>query len=123
MKPERFQVGQKRRRGGSGQRRLAAGVTKAALSDHKGARPANTSPDLEGLGTRPRAGHLRSIQATQESRDANDRAASKAMRRLMQETFVRCQPQIAAALQRCFTNPKTVLDCVRLLARLIGELP
>jgi len=82
----------------------------------KGAPPANTSPDLEGLGTRP-ARHLRSIRAT-------DRAGSKAvMRRLMQETFIRCQPQIAAALQRCFTNPKTVLDCVRLLARLTGELP
>ena len=35
----------------------------------------------------------------------------------------RCQPQVAAALQRCFTNPKTILDCMRLLARLTGELP
>jgi hypothetical protein len=121
MKPERVQVGQKRRRG---PRRPAAGDTKETLSDHKGARQAETGLDFEGLGTRPRARHLRSIRATKEPRDATDRAVSKAvMRRLMQEMFFRCQPQIAAALQRCFTNPKTVLDCVRLLARLTGELP
>lgn len=124
MKPERVQVGQKRRRGGSGLRRPAAGATKATLSDHKGARQAETRPDLEGPGPRPGAGHLRSIRATKEPSHAADLEGSRAvMRRLMQETFIRCQPQVAAALKRCFTNPKTVLDCMRLLARLNGELP
>ena len=124
LKPERAQPGQKRRRRGPGRLRPVGGVMEAIAPDQEGGPPADTSPDLECPGTRPGAGHLRSIQATKESWDANDRAGSKAvMRRLMQETFIRCQPQIAAALQRCFTNPKTVLDCVRLLAWLSGELP
>ena len=124
MKPERVRVGQKTRRGGSTPRRPAAGDTKETLSDHKRARQADTGPDFERPGTRPGARHLRSIRAAKEPRDANDRAGSKAvMRRLMQETFIRCQPQVAAALKHCFTNPKTVLDCMRLLARLNGELP
>ena len=75
-------------------------------------------------GTGVREGHFRSVQGSKGPRHAADLAGNKAvMRRLMQETFVRCQPQVAAALQRCFTNPKTVLDCMRLLARLNGELP
>jgi len=45
MKPGRVQVGQKRRRGSSGPRRPAAEVTKETLSDHKGARQAETGPE------------------------------------------------------------------------------
>lgn len=32
------------------------------------------------------------------------------IRRLMQETLVRCQPQVAVALQRCFTNEQGGAD-------------
>jgi hypothetical protein len=44
------------------------------------------------------------------------------MRRLMLETFMQCRPRIATALRRRFTNPKTVLECLELLAKLEGEL-
>jgi hypothetical protein len=121
MQPE---AGQKGRRGGSGRRRPATGVTKAIVSDQKGTRQGETKPEPKDPGTRAADGHLRSVRGSEGPKHAADLAGSKAvMRRLMQETFVRCQPQVAAALQRCFTNPKTVLDCMRLLARLNGELP
>jgi hypothetical protein len=122
MKLEGVQAGLKRRRRGSGRRRLAEGVSKATVPVHRTAPSAETRPDPERA--RREDSHLRSIRGAKDPKHAADRAGSKAvMRRLMQETFFRCQPQIAAALRRCFTNPKTVLDCMRLLARLNGELP
>jgi len=39
------------------------------------------------------------------------------------EAFLKSRPEAAAALQQCFSNPKTVLACAELLARLNGELP
>jgi hypothetical protein len=121
MKPERAQAGLKKRRRGSGRRRLADGVTKVVRSGQNGVGSAETRPDP---GSGAKDGHLYSIRGAKSPRHAAGQAAAQAaMRRLMEETFVRCQPQVAAALQRCFTNPKTVLDCVRLLARLNGELP
>lgn len=43
--------------------------------------------------------------------------------RLLNEAFLKSCPEAEAALAECFTNPKTVLACVELLARLNGELP
>jgi hypothetical protein len=44
-------------------------------------------------------------------------------RRLLNETFLKSRPQAEAALAKCFADPKTVLACMELLARLEGELP
>jgi hypothetical protein len=124
MKPDGAHPGQKKRRRGSEPRRQVAGVMEAITADQKGSQPADTSPDQEGTGIRARAGHLRSIPGANSGNRPPDRAPAKAvMRRLMLETFMQCRPEIAAALRRRFTNPKTVLECVELLARLEGELP
>ena len=45
------------------------------------------------------------------------------VRRLLNEAFRKSRPEVEAALARCFADPKTVLACVELLARLDGELP
>ena len=45
------------------------------------------------------------------------------VRRLLNETFLKSRPQVEAALAKCFADPKTVLACMELLARLDGELP
>lgn len=45
------------------------------------------------------------------------------IRQLMNEAFLKSRPEAEAALKQCFSNPKTVLACVELLARLNGELP
>jgi hypothetical protein len=44
------------------------------------------------------------------------------VRRLLNETFLKSRPQAEAALAKCFADPKTVLACMELLARLEGEL-
>jgi hypothetical protein len=119
MQPE---AGQKRRRRASGPRRPAEGVSKATVPVHRTAPSAETRPDPERA--RREDGHLRSMGGGNSSRRAPERAPAKAvMRRLMLETFTQCRPGIAAALRRRFTNPKTVLECVELLAKLEGELP
>jgi len=116
MKPECPRPGQKRRRRDPGTPQPSAAVTNASASDEKSA-----SPDRTRTGARALDGHLRSIRG---GKLARDQAASTAvMRRLMLETFMQSQPRIAAALRRRFTNPKTVLECVELLAKLEGELP
>jgi len=43
--------------------------------------------------------------------------------RLLNEAFLKSRPEVDAALAKCFSNPKTVLACMELLARLNGELP
>jgi hypothetical protein len=43
--------------------------------------------------------------------------------RRLHETFLKSRPEVEAALAKCFADPKTVLACVELLARLDGELP
>jgi len=112
MQPE---AGQKRRRRASGPRRPPEGVSKATVPVHRTSPSAETRPDPERA--RREDGHLRSIGAP-------ERAPAKAvMRRLMLETFTQCRPGIAIALRRRFTNLKTVLECVELLAKLEGELP
>jgi hypothetical protein len=45
------------------------------------------------------------------------------MRNLVNEAFVNNRREVEAALAKCFADPKTVLVCVELLARLDGELP
>jgi hypothetical protein len=45
------------------------------------------------------------------------------VRRLLNEAFRKSRPEVETALARCFADPKTVLACVELLARLDGELP
>ena len=45
------------------------------------------------------------------------------VRQLLNEAFRKSRPEVEAALARCFADPKTVLACVELLARLDGELP
>jgi hypothetical protein len=45
------------------------------------------------------------------------------VRRLLNEAFRKSRPEVETALARCFADPKTVLACVELLARLEGELP
>jgi hypothetical protein len=45
------------------------------------------------------------------------------MRNLFNEAFVNNRREVEVALARCFADPKTVLACVELLARLDGELP
>jgi len=44
------------------------------------------------------------------------------VRQLLKEAFRRSRPQVEVALAKCFADPKTVLACVELLARLEGEL-
>jgi uncharacterized protein DUF5681 len=45
------------------------------------------------------------------------------VRRLLNEAFRKSRPEVEVALAECFADPKTVLACVELLARLDGELP
>jgi hypothetical protein len=45
------------------------------------------------------------------------------VRRLLNAAFLKSRPEVEAALAKCFADPKTVLACVELLARLEGELP
>jgi hypothetical protein len=45
------------------------------------------------------------------------------MHLLMRDAFLKNRPEAEAALIKCFSNPKTVLACLELLARLDGELP
>ena len=45
------------------------------------------------------------------------------VRQLLNEAFRKSRPEVEAALAKCFADPKTVLACVELLARLDGELP
>lgn len=54
-----------------------------------------------------------------------DQAAPEETKRgsAMNEAFLKSRPEAATALSKCFANPKTVLACVELLARLNGELP
>jgi hypothetical protein len=94
------------------------------VSDKNGARPADMPQAHEGTGTKARDGHLRPIPGADRGNRPPERAPAKAaMRRLMLETFMQCRPEIAAALRRRFTNPKTVLECLELLGKLEGELP
>ena len=53
-------------------------------------------------------------------RQARDKAR---MRNLVNEAFVNNRREVEAALAKCFADPKTVLACVGLLARLYGVLP
>jgi hypothetical protein len=57
------------------------------VSDKDGARPADLPQAHEGTETTAKDSHLRSIRGANGPVHAADRAASKAMRRLMQETF------------------------------------
>jgi hypothetical protein len=41
----------------------------------------------------------------------------------MNEAFLKSRPEAEAALKQCFSNPKTVLACVELLARSMGNSP
>jgi hypothetical protein len=94
------------------------------MSDKKRSRQADMSQAHGGTGTKARDGHLISIRGLNSGTRAPEQAPAKAvMRRLMLETFIQCRPMIAIALRRRFTNPKTVLECVELLAKLEGELP
>jgi hypothetical protein len=45
------------------------------------------------------------------------------VRRLLNAAFLKSRPEAEAALAKCFADPKTVLACMELLARLEGELP
>jgi hypothetical protein len=45
------------------------------------------------------------------------------VRELLNEAFRKSRPQVEAALAKCFADPRTVLACAELLARLDGELP
>jgi hypothetical protein len=45
------------------------------------------------------------------------------MRHLVNNAFVNNRRQVEAALAKCFADPRTVLACLELLARLNGELP
>ena len=80
------------------------------------ARPADgataESPILR-LAGRPR----RARRITGQPRDEGQ------VRRLLNGAFLKSRPQAEAALAKCFADPKTVLACVELLARLEGELP
>jgi hypothetical protein len=44
------------------------------------------------------------------------------VRRLLNAAFLKSRPEAEAALAKCFADPKTVLACLELLARLDGEL-
>jgi hypothetical protein len=44
------------------------------------------------------------------------------VRRLLNAAFLKSRPEAEAALAKCFADPKTVLACLGLLARLDGEL-
>ena len=70
------------------------------------------SPILRLVGRRRRA-----RRAVGQPRDEGQ------VRRLLNAAFLKTRPEVEATLAKCFADPKTVLACVELLARLEGELP
>jgi hypothetical protein len=45
------------------------------------------------------------------------------MRDLVNQAFMNNRREAEAALAKCFADPRTVLACLELVARLNGELP
>jgi hypothetical protein len=85
--------------------------------DGSAARPAEGA--TEGSATLRLAGRPRRPRraGAQRSRDKGQ------VRRLLNAAFLKSRPEAEAALAKCFADPKTVLACMELLARLEGELP
>lgn len=76
------------------------------------------------VGVAGRPPHLRLARRPGGSRGVSSRPREEArIRQLMNETFLKSRPEAEAALAKCFADPKTVLTCLELVARLDGELP